>query len=74
MTKKKIVNCETGEESIVDLTPEEEAALESGRAAQEAANAEAAAAEEARLAAKASGTEKLRELGLDDEEIAALIR
>lgn len=71
MAKKKIVNCETGEETIVDLTAEEEAALETARAAQEAANAEAEAAEAKRAADKASGDAKLKELGLTDDEIAA---
>ena len=71
MTKKKIVNCETAEEHIVDLTAEGEAAWEPARAAQEAANAEAEAAEAKRAADKASGDAKLKELGLTADEIAA---
>jgi hypothetical protein len=71
MAKKKIVNCETGEEAIVDLTAEEEAALEAGREAQLAADTEAEAAEEKRVADKASGDAKLKALGLTDDEIAA---
>tara|TARA_E500000331_G_C16929197_1_gene571182 strand:+ start:458 stop:676 length:219 start_codon:yes stop_codon:yes gene_type:complete len=71
MAKKKIVNCETGEETIVDLTAEEEAALEAGREAQLAADTEAEAAKEKRVADKASGDAKLKALGLTDDEIAA---
>lgn len=66
------VNCETGEETIVELTDEEIAQMEADRAAAEAARAEAEAAEEAKAAAKASALAKLAALGLTAEEAAAI--
>ena len=65
------VNAATGEETVRDLTDEEEAqfAADKKRWAEEAAAREAE--ETARAAAKASGDAKLKELGLTDEEIAA---
>jgi hypothetical protein len=66
------LNCETGEELIVELTDEEIAQRE----VEAAAYAEALAAEEAEAAAKAeakaSAEAKLAALGLTAEEIAAL--
>ena len=69
---KLIINCETGEETILPLTAEEiadreqmSAYLEGIRIAQET---EAAA----KAAAKASAEAKLAALGLTAEEIAAL--
>ena len=69
--KKLIVNCTTGERTIVDYTPEEEAAAKAEGEAQLAATEAAKAAEEKRAADKASGDAKLKELGLTDDEIAA---
>jgi hypothetical protein len=72
MPKKIIVNCETGEQTEVELTAEEIAQ----RDADAAAFAEQKAAEEAAKAeveaAKASAQAKLAALGLTAEEIAAL--
>ncbi|NBR26629.1 MAG: hypothetical protein EBU08_23205, partial [Micrococcales bacterium] len=69
---KIIVDCSTGEETILPLTAEEIAQRE----ADAAAYAEQKAAEEAEAAAvaeaKASANAKLKALGLSDEEIAAL--
>lgn len=69
---KVIVNCETGEQTVVPLTAEEIAAMETAAAeaaaAQAVAEAEAAAAAEA----KASAQAKLAALGLTADEIAAL--
>ena len=69
---KVVVNCTTGEETIVPLTPEEIAQREADAAAfaaeQAAREAEAAAV----AAAKESANAKLKNLGLSDEEIAAL--
>lgn len=69
---KLIVNCETGEQTVVPLTEEEVNALnelavkaEADRAAAEAKAAEIASAKE-------SANAKLKALGLSDEEIAAL--
>lgn len=69
---KVIVDCSTGEQTVVPLTAEEIAQLEADRAAaaetQAAAEAEAAAV----AAAKEAATAKLAALGLTPEEIAAL--
>ena len=73
MTDTKIVvNCETGETTVVTLTSEEIAQREADAAAFAVAEAERLAAEEAAAAAKASGQAKLAALGLTAEEIAAL--
>ena len=70
---KLIVDCSTGERSVVELTDEEiaereamAAQAEADRLAQEQADAEKAAA-------KASAESKLAEIGLTAEEIAALL-
>lgn len=73
MTDTKIVvNCETGETTVVTLTSEEIAQREADAAAFAAAEAERVAAEEAAKAAKESAQAKLAALGLSAEEIAAL--
>ena len=71
--EKVIVDCSTGETTIIPLTAEEIAELEAAaaRAEQERAAAEAEAA--AKAAAKQSAQDKLKALGLSDIEIAALI-
>jgi hypothetical protein len=70
--EKVIVDCSTGEQSVVPLTAEEIADLEAAAAQAEAdrlaAEAEAAAKAEAKVNAEA----KLAALGLTAEEIAAL--
>jgi hypothetical protein len=73
MTDTKIVvNCETGETTVVTLTSEEIAQREADAAAFAAAEAERVAAEEAAQAAKESAQAKLAALGLTADEIAAL--
>jgi len=73
MTDTKIVvNCETGETTVVTLTSEEIAQREADAAAFAVAEAERLAVEEAAATAKASGQAKLAALGLTAEEIAAL--
>lgn len=69
---KVIVDCATGESTVVPLTEEELAQREADRLAWEAAEAERLAAEQAKANALASANEKLAALGLTDEEIAAL--
>ena len=71
MTQKLIVNCTTGERSVEDYTAEEEAAATAAGEAQLAEMEAAKVAEEKRVADKASGDAKLKELGLTDDEIAA---
>jgi hypothetical protein len=66
------VNCETGVESIIELTDAEVAQMEADRVATEARRAEEEAAKAAEEAAKASAQSKLAALGLTPEEIAAL--
>jgi hypothetical protein len=69
---KVIVDCATGESTIVPLTAEELAQRETDRLAYEAQEAERLAAEAAKDAAKASAQAKLEALGLTAEEIAVL--
>ena len=71
---KVVVNCETGETTVVTLTSEEIAQREADAAAFAVAEAERVAAEEAAATAKASGQAKLAALGLTAEEIAALAK
>ena len=73
MAQIVVVNCETGEQTVRDLTDEEETAR---AAAVAEATAEREAAEAAATQAatdKASGNAKLKALGLTDAEIAALV-
>jgi|APSaa5957512535_1039671.scaffolds.fasta_scaffold541162_2 hypothetical protein len=65
---KKIINNE-----IVDLTAEEISQREADIANAEVEATEEQANKEAKDALKASGKQKLKDLGLDDDEIQALI-
>ena len=66
------VNCETGIETIHELTDAEIAQMEADRVAAEARKAEEDAAAQALADAKASAQAKLAALGLTAEEISAL--
>ena len=66
------VNCETGVETIPELTDAEIAQMEADRVAAEARKAEEDAAAQAVADAKASAQAKLSALGLTAEEISAL--
>jgi hypothetical protein len=66
------INCETGVESIIELTDAEVAQMEVDAQAAEARRAEEEAAKAAAADAKASAQAKLAALGLTAEEIAAL--
>jgi hypothetical protein len=70
---KVIVDCSTGEQTVVPLTAEEIADLQAAAAQAEqdrlAAEAEAAA----KAAAKQAAQDKLKALGLSDLEVAALV-
>lgn len=70
---KLIVDCSTGEQTVVELTDEEIAQLEADRAAAEAQRAEQETAEAAKAAKRMSAADKLRALGLEEEEVAALL-
>jgi hypothetical protein len=66
------INCETGVESIIELTDAEIAQMEADAAAFAARQAEEDAAAQAAADAKASAQSKLAALGLTADEIAAL--
>jgi hypothetical protein len=69
---KVIVDCATGESTIVPLTAEELAQRETDRLAYEAQEATRLAAEAAKATAQASAVAKLEALGLTADEIAAI--
>ena len=72
MSTKIIVNCETGEQTLVELTSEEIATM--NEAAEKFA-AEMAIRQleiDAKAQARVSALAKLKALGLSDEEIGAL--
>ena len=68
------INCETGVESVIELTDAEIAQMEADRVAAEARKAEEDAARAAEETAKASAQAKLSALGLTAEEISALTK
>jgi hypothetical protein len=70
---KLVIDCETGEQTIVPLTAEELAERELMAAQAEADRLEREAAELARLEAKESAKGKLEALGLTESEITALL-
>ena len=74
MPTKLIINCETGEQTEVELTAEEIAQREADAAAFAAEQAAKEAEEASRLAAKGAAQQKLMSLGLTAEEIAALTK
>jgi hypothetical protein len=70
---KLVVNCETGEQTVIELTDQEIEQLEADRQAAETQRAEQEAAEQTRTAKRLSAADKLRALGLDEAEVAALL-
>ena len=74
MPTKLIINCETGEQTEVELTAEEIAQREADAVKAEADKVAKDAADAAKAAAKASGEAKLAALGLTAEEVAALVK
>jgi hypothetical protein len=70
--KKIVVDCSTGIQTEVDLTPEEIQQRELDAQAYAAQQAIQEAEEAAKATAKASAEAKLKALGLSDAEIAAL--
>ena len=70
---KLVINCETGEREIIPLTEEEIAERELMRLAAIAEQEQREADQAAKEAAKASAVSKLTALGLDADEIAALV-
>jgi len=69
---KIVVDCSTGEQTIVPLTAEEIAQREADAQAYAEQKAIQEAEEAAKATAKASAEAKLKALGLSDAEIAAL--
>ena len=69
---KIVVDCSTGEQTIVPLTAQEIAQREADATAYAEAKAIADAEATAKATAKASAISKLAALGLSDAEIAAL--
>ena len=73
MSKKLVIDIAAGTEELVDLTDEELAEIAAGaEAAKTQREAEEAAATQAATDA-AAGKAKLKELGLTDDQIAALV-
>lgn len=68
-----IIDAQTGEVVERDMTPDELAQREADAAAAAAAEAEREAAVQAKVSKRQSAVGKLRALGLDDDEIDALI-
>lgn len=69
---KVVVDCSTGETTIVPLTAEEIAANEAAAAEAEAQRLAAEQEAAALAAAKQAAQDKLKALGLNDLEIAAI--
>ena len=70
---KLIVDCSTGEQTVVELTDEEIEQMETDRVAAEAQRAEQETVEAAKAAKRLSAADKLRALGLEEEEVEALL-
>lgn len=69
-----IVDCATGEQTVVELTDEEITQLEADKLAHEADRAQREAEAQAKAEAKASALAKLTKLGLTAEEAEALVK
>jgi len=69
---KIVVDCATGKQTILPLTPAEIAQRDQDAAAAAEAQAKREAEEAAKAAAAESAKAKLAKLGLTEEEIAAL--
>jgi len=68
------INCETGEQTVIELTNAEIAQMQIDAATFAEIKAAEEAAEAAKAAAKASAEAKLASLGLTAEEVAALTK
>ena len=74
MPTKLVINCSTGEQTEVELTAEEVAQREADAEAFAEQEAARQAELDAKAEAKASAQEKLKALGLTDDEIEALVK
>jgi predicted Fe-Mo cluster-binding NifX family protein len=70
---KVIVDCSTGEQTVVPLTAEEIAQREADALAAAELKAQEEADAQAKAAAKQAAQDKLKALGLSDLEVAALV-
>lgn len=70
---RAVVNCETGEQTLVELTDEEIANLKKLDEQFKADRAKEEAEAQAKAEAKASAEAKLVKLGLTDEEVKAIL-
>lgn len=70
---KVIVDCSTGEQTVVPLTAAEIAELEAAAAQAEQDRLAAEAEAQVKAAAKQAAQDKLKALGLSDLEVAALV-
>jgi hypothetical protein len=71
---KVVIDCSTGEEQILPLTPEEITELEFNRISWEEQRLQLQAEAEAKEAARQGGIAKLLALGLTEEEANALTK
>ena len=67
------VNCETGQQTVHELTNKELAQMEIDRVNAESDRATRKAEEDAKTARRASAITKLKALGLTEDEVTALI-
>lgn len=68
-----VINVETGEQSVVPFTEEEIAQMQTQQEQFEAEQAQINAAKEAQQLAKQSALNKLTALGLNEQEIKAIL-
>ena len=73
MPTKHVVDCSTGIQTDVELTSEEVTDMETRAAAAATADAAQEAADAKAATDAAAGKAKLKELGLTDDQIAALV-
>ena len=73
MPTKHVVDCSTGIQTDVELTAEEITAMEADQVAREAEQAAEAVVAAKAATDAAAGKAKLKELGLTDDQIAALV-
>ena len=73
MPTKLVVDCSTGIQTSVELTAEEITDMEANQVAREAEEAAEAVVATKAATDAAAGKAKLKELGLTDDQIAALV-
>jgi hypothetical protein len=71
--KRIEINVQTGEEKVIDLTPEEVAVVEANAEAYKTKRDAENVANTLAETKKASGKQKLKDLGLTDDEISVLV-